>query len=214
MQGKLVPVDKYSSNIKQLDILRRVNVDYSLLCREKVAKKLRNVANKLPNNLKLQVDSAYRTRETQKILYENRKKDVPWLVFNPNTSIPPHCTGGAVDISLVDKNGLEINLSTPFEKFYAEPKLHSNKITNEAQKLRLLLYEAMLEEGFAPNEREYWHFSYGDKMWAEYYKTKVLFEEIELQRNYYFPQYIIIWFKGKRKIWKLINHLFNIKTNY
>ena len=214
MENKLVPVDKYSENIMQLSICKRVSVDYPLLCREIVAKKLAKVCEKLPSNLKLQVDSAYRTRDTQQILYNKRQEHLPGLVFNPSEGIPPHCTGGAVDISLLDENNIEVNLSAPFEKFYDERKLYSDKITKEAQDLRLLLNGAMLGENFAPTEREYWHFSYGDKSWADYYKTEVLFDEVELAGNNYFPQYKIIYFKLMRKIWKFVNYLLNIQTNY
>ena len=37
----------------------------------------------------------------------------------------------------------------------------------------------MLEEGFAPYDGEWWHFSFGDKEWAFYYKKdKALFNQI------------------------------------
>lgn len=214
MVDDLVPVNLYSKDIKQLNILKRVSLEYPLLCRKEVAKKLAEVSKKLPKGLKLQVDSAYRTRKTQEILYKNRRKEVHWLVFNPNSGVPPHCTGGAVDVSLVDEFGKELNLSEPFKKFYDEPKLNSIKITKIARKHRFLLHELMLNVGFAPNEREYWHFSYGDLTWAKHYKKEILYEECSLPNEYYFSKNSIFVYKLIKKIWSFYNKIFRIQTNY
>ena len=37
---------------------------------------------------------------------------------------------------------------------------------------RMLLRKVMMQAGFAPYDGEWWHFSYGDKEWAYYYKKK------------------------------------------
>ena len=128
---------------------------------------------------------------------------------------PPHTTGAAVDISLLDNDGKEINLSDPFLKYYDEPHLISTKITKEAQEKRLLLHKLMTEENFAPNKNEYWHFSYGDNDWAEYYKKKPIYEKsYELPKSYYYPKYKIILIKIYIKLWKITNHLLKIDRSY
>ena len=136
------------------------------------------------------------------------------LVYNPGKGIPPHSTGGAIDVSLLDKDGKEINLSEPFKKFYAEPQLVSDKISRKAQELRHLLNKAMLNEGFAPNPKEYWHFSYGDEMWANYYSNQVYFREIQVPSSYYFPIPKRIYLKILRRMWKLLNSIMRIQQNY
>jgi len=40
---------------------------------------------------------------------------------------------------------------------------------------RRLLCHAMTEEGFAPNPTEWWHYSYGDQMWAALTKNSEAF---------------------------------------
>jgi len=210
----LVNVQKYSPKIKQLPILPRISVDYPLLCRDTVAKMLAKAANNLPSDISLQIDSAYRTRRTQQILWNVRKDVMHDLVYNPAQGVPPHCTGGAVDVSLLDDHNEEINLSEPFTKYYEEPQLISNKITSKAQELRLNLNKVMLDAGFAPHPREYWHFSYGDKMWAAYYKQEPVYDEIDLPKEQYYSMYLRISYKIKRRIFKFISKLLRTKTNY
>lgn len=213
-ENTLVRVTKYSNKIRELPVIKRISVNYPLLCKNIVASMLAEAANKLPDNLFLQVDSAYRTRKTQHILWESRKDIMPGLVYNPENGVPPHCTGGALDVSLVDKNGIEINLSEPFSKYYDEPQLNSQKISPKARDLRVLLNKIMLDVGFAPNQKEYWHFSYGDKMWADYFNQKVKYEEIELPTKYYHSLFQRLYFKTARRLWKLKNKFFSVKTNY
>ena len=180
----LVRVNKYSDKIKELPITKRISVDYPLLCRDDVVKKLASIANKLPGNLFLQVDSAYRTKATEKFLWNLRKDTLPWLAQNPQNGHSSHNTGGTVDVSLADEMGKEINLSEPFQKYYEEPQLISEKITPRAQELRILLNKVMVEEGFSPNPKEYWHFSSGK-----------IYEEIELPKNQYYPLYLRLFFR-------------------
>ena len=72
----------------------------------------------------------------------------------------------------------------------------------------------MLEEGFAPNPREYWHYSYGDKMWSDYTKLKPLYVELDLGSEIYYPILQRTYYKILRKLWKVFNKLFSIQTNY
>ena len=52
-------------------------------------------------------------------------------------------------------------------------------ISEEARTNRRILREAMLAEGFAPYDGEWWHFCYGDKEWAFYYKKdKALYNQV------------------------------------
>src|SRR3989344_6866777 len=103
-QEPLVYVNKYNKNIKELSILKRIVVDYPLLVRETLAKRLSNIEKKLPNNLILQIDSGYRTRKIQKKVWDFRYKQIKLanknlpsskiyqltrqLVFNPAIGIP------------------------------------------------------------------------------------------------------------------------------
>jgi D-alanyl-D-alanine dipeptidase len=45
----------------------------------------------------------------------------------------------------------------------------------------MLLRSVMLQAGFAPFDGEWWHFSYGDREWAYYYKKKyALYSQVSL----------------------------------
>lgn len=43
-------------------------------------------------------------------------------------------------------------------------------VSREAWEARQLLRRAMMSAGFAPFDGEWWHFSYGDKEWARFYR--------------------------------------------
>lgn len=209
-----VRVNKYSNKIRELSILRRITIDYPLLCRDEVAKLLAKVADSLPDNLFLQVDSAYRDKSIEKILFDSRNKIMPGLVQNPKEGHSSHYTGGTVDVSLVDVTGKEINLSAPLEKYYQEPQLISDKISRESQRLRNILNDAMLKVGFAPNSREYWHYSYGNKSWSLYTKKEPFYDYIDIDKSLFYPLYKRIVIRIFRRIWKLYIQLFNVKVNY
>ena len=209
----LVPVIKYSNKIRELPITKRISLDYPLLCRDTVAKKLTYIAEKLPSGLHLQVDSAYRSKKTEQILWNSRKGIIPGLVINPNEGRSSHNTGGAVDVSLTNSGGEEINLSDPFPKYYNEPFLISDKINPKAQELRLVLNKLMLEQGFVAHPKEYWHFSYGDNRWSEQTKNPALYGGLELGKARYFCTLTILYYKVLKKIERLVNKIFNVETN-
>lgn len=212
---------KYNRDILIEPMYKRISLDYPVLVRDAVAAKLGRIAKRLPEDLSLQVDDGYRAHYIQEILWNNRYKEnrknnplltkeelhklTRSLVFNPKEGVPPHSTGGAVDISLVDEKGNEINLSDPFEHYYEEAGLMSNKISKKAQNLRLLLHEAMLSEGFAPLPGEYWHFSHGDRVWGEFYNKKPLFTVEILPDAYYFPLYRRVFNRILHRLWKTFN---------
>ena len=84
---------------------------------------------------------------------------------------PPHSTGGAVDVTLVDDTGQIVNMGSPIDEMSerSHPDYYANSDRPEAQKYhahRQLLQDVMLKVGFQRNPREWWHFSFGDQMWA------------------------------------------------
>jgi D-alanyl-D-alanine dipeptidase len=179
----LVRANSFSKQLRELSPWRRIAVDYPLLVRKSVAKKLANASKLLPSGYYLQVDSGYRDRKIAYMIFNKR----PDIAANPVGTVSSHATGGAVDVTLQDINGKEINLSHPFKKYFDEPKLFSKKISKTSQNLRLILNRAMLKAGFAPHNKEYWHFSYGDERWTKYYKRRVLYKEITLSRRILYP---------------------------
>lgn len=93
------------------------------------------------------------------------------------TAPPPHSTGGAIDLTLrfIDTKE-QLFMGTIFddisETVYTDyyEKLKQKRILslseNEALKNRRLLFWTMKSEGFENYPNEWWHFSYGDQLWA------------------------------------------------
>ncbi len=84
---------------------------------------------------------------------------------------PPHSTGAAVDVTLVDDAGQIVNMGSPIDEMSerSHPDYYANSDRPEAQKYhahRQLLQDVMLKAAFQRNPREWWHFSIGDQMWA------------------------------------------------
>ncbi|HLO84376.1 MAG TPA: M15 family metallopeptidase [Nostocaceae cyanobacterium] len=85
---------------------------------------------------------------------------------------PPHSTGAAVDITLVDENGQVVDMGSPIDEMSERSLPNYYAQSSEGQQYhthRQLLSEVMLKAGFTRNPREWWHFSYGDQMWAWLY---------------------------------------------
>ena len=84
---------------------------------------------------------------------------------------PPHSTGAAVDVTLVDGDGTAISMGSPIDE--PSPRSYPNHFANSmlsAEQVyhhnRQLLRTIMCEAGFCQHPNEWWHFSYGDQMWA------------------------------------------------
>ncbi len=95
-----------------------------------------------------------------------------WAVpsLNPATP-PPHSTGAAIDVTLVNEAGIEVNMGSPIDEIsprsYPDHFTHSSDIKEqEYHQNRQLLWQVMNQAGFQQHPYEWWHFSYGDQLWA------------------------------------------------
>lgn len=84
---------------------------------------------------------------------------------------PPHSTGAAVDITLVDNTGKTIDMGGEIDEISARshPDYYANSIQPVEQQYhshRQLLNDVMLQAGFRRHPNEWWHFCLGDQMWA------------------------------------------------
>jgi D-alanyl-D-alanine dipeptidase len=89
---------------------------------------------------------------------------------NPDTP-PPHSTGAAVDITLVNEKGETLDLGGVIDELSPRsyPNYYQDATVISEQRYhqrRELLREIMLSAGFRQHPQEWWHFSLGDQMWA------------------------------------------------
>ena len=89
-----------------------------------------------------------------------------WAIKPDATYVTPpsrgsmHNRGLAVDIGLADREGLELNMGTPFD-YFGRPAHHDfTGHPKEIQDRRDLLKETMMSAGFGPIRTEWWHYSY------------------------------------------------------
>lgn len=90
--------------------------------------------------------------------------------------MPPHCSGGAVDLTLCTPTGELLDMGTGFDAVDEDSFLINDRISPQAQANRKILMDAMLAQGLAPLPTEWWHYSYGDIRWAAYYGAAVLYD--------------------------------------
>lgn len=121
--------------------------DFGRICA--VSKALKDKLEEISNNelkqrgWKIVITQAYRDYGIQKSLYQALGSKA----CNPDTSICPHMTGGAVDVIFYDSNNKPIN-------YNGSPR------NNEIEKL-------MCSYGFVRYSKEHWHFEYGTNRWKQ-----------------------------------------------
>jgi D-alanyl-D-alanine dipeptidase len=70
-----------------------------------------------------------------------------------------HNRGGAVDISLVDFNGIELDMGTKFDFFGEEASHKYQNLSDEILANRKILKEIMLQNNFKSFDSEWWHYN-------------------------------------------------------
>ncbi len=152
--------------------------------RKRVAEMLAAAAEAFPEGMQLQIMMGFRPLEQQRFMYahimeEFRAKHPEWnkstlhritnQVSAPpeDKCPPPHSTGGAVDVCLVDVGSGEfVDMVSPFEWDETSAPMVTKGLSKEAQANRDLLYKTMAKTGLTNYVGEWWHWSYGDSGWA------------------------------------------------
>ena len=84
---------------------------------------------------------------------------------------PPHSTGAAVDLTLSSSDGTPLAMGGEIDAIGAvsEPQHYAGREDSEARcwhQRRQLLADVMEAAGFAQHPNEWWHYSFGDQLWA------------------------------------------------
>ena len=160
----------------------------NLYARRGVANRLVVAASLLPPGYKLLIWDAWRPLEVQQSLFDSY---VNLLRFqDPNVSeetitefaqtyvsLPnndpvkpsPHFTGGALDLSILNPNGIPLNMGTGFDFFGPEAAtryfedIYVSNDDHEIRDNRRELFSVMTRGGFSGYDEEWWHFDFGNQ---------------------------------------------------
>jgi D-alanyl-D-alanine dipeptidase len=105
---------------------------------------------------KIKLYDCYRPLDIQKKMWTIVSD--PLYVANPSKG-SIHNRGGAVDISLVDHNGVELDMGTPFDFFGIEASHNNKNFSKTILKNRKLLKRIMLRYKFKSFDSEWWHYN-------------------------------------------------------
>lgn len=176
--------------------------------RREVFEMLKCAEKNLPEGYHLRIWDTWRPLALQKELYEVYRQSIidtfnlsilpqseqddfisKYIAIpSENPDLPPaHTTGGAVDLTLIDEDGNELDLGTGFDDFsdkaetdYFEKEEFGGSII---QKNRRILKSAMESAGFTNLPSEWWHYDYGDRNWALYSKKEAIYKGIFKTEN-------------------------------
>jgi D-alanyl-D-alanine dipeptidase len=90
--------------------------------------------------------------------------------FVSPVQVAPHVAAAAVDLTLVDRQGAELDMGTPID---ATPEqsggacyFAAKGVDPDARARRDLMAKALSGAGLVNYPTEWWHWSYGDRYWA------------------------------------------------
>lgn len=109
----------------------------------------------------LKMLDCFRPRPIQQKLWDKFKN--PLYVTDPAKG-SMHNRGAAVDLTIVDANGKQLDMGTPFDYFGKEAHHAYTNLSKEVLANRKLLLETMQAVELHPITTEWWHYSYrGEK---------------------------------------------------
>lgn len=112
---------------------------------------------------KLRIWDAYRPFEVQAFMADKFPEHVEkGYVSHPSEGVATHVRGIAIDLTLVDKNGKELDMGTGFDDMSEQSHHGSGEIKEKnkiAEKNRQILAEIMEKSGFEIYENEWWHYN-------------------------------------------------------
>jgi len=199
-EDPLVNLSRYDFVLEPVYFKQGLSNDARMFLRKSVADKLAKIQKKL-KKYTFKIWDGFRSREVQNAIYETfwnelKGKHPDWDEDRLRTEvgifvtdaknparIPPHSTGGTVDLTLVDAEENELDMGTVFDHFGPEAAslyFENNTGNDLARQNRRILREAMSSEDFAIDPDEWWHFDYGNQKWAvQLIKSEAFFGEAE-----------------------------------
>jgi zinc D-Ala-D-Ala dipeptidase len=154
------------------------------LVRLELARRLESARAALPPGISLRVVEGYRPSHRQQAIIDRYSAEIRAMRsgvseaelrvltsrFVSPIEVAPHVAGAAVDLTLVDSRGEELDMGTAIdatpEQSAGRCYFAADEIGSQARANRDLLARVLTREGLVNYPTEWWHFSYGDRYWA------------------------------------------------
>jgi D-alanyl-D-alanine dipeptidase len=167
-----------------VDLRKQDDSDAFFYLREGLLQRLLKAQAHLPTDLRFLVVEGYRPPGLQHRYFEKyaaslRAEQPGWSDvqirsaasrFVSPPEIAPHSAGAAVDLTLADADGRELDMGT---RMNATPEESAGAcytdaagISEQAREHRDILGRALTAEGLVNYPTEWWHWSFGDRYWA------------------------------------------------
>lgn len=111
----------------------------------------------LGKGFRLKIWDAYRPLSVQKIMWEVLPQDD--FVADPFRGGSIHNGGFAVDVTLVDMEGKELEMPSGFDDFSEKASRNNTTMTEAASRNLSVLTDAMVKHGFRTINSEWWHYN-------------------------------------------------------
>jgi len=109
--------------------------------------------------LRFRIFDAFRPAEAQWKMWKHTPD--PEFLADPRRG-SPHSRGAAVDLTLLDANGAELDMGTGFDTFQKQSHHANTEVSAAAQRNRFLLLGLMTSAGWDFYRNEWWHYQLFD----------------------------------------------------
>lgn len=176
--------------------LRPFSPQCEMVARKTVVEKIYRATSILPDEYSLLICDAYRSTAYQQERWNQRIAEVKAAFPNATlkeietkaarfTARPTgvgsgHQAGAAVDVTLGNRFGEPLDLGTAVKAMNELSPTEAHGLNAVQRNNRRILLDAMCESGFINYPLEWWHYCYGDRMWAAYSAQELaIYDRIE-----------------------------------
>lgn len=177
-------VDVREERELRLDGLKETPEGAYAYLRHGLVERLLFAQDKLPGEYRLLLVEGYRPYDLQEHYFTSYRQQLEALdpeldgvesfqLASRYVSPPvvaPHVSGAAIDLTLVDGSGEQVDMGTPVN---ASPEdsagacyFAADDISSESRHHRQVLSAALRSAGLVNYPTEWWHWSFGDRYWA------------------------------------------------
>ncbi len=164
--------------------------------RTEIRQRIEKASKTLPDGLTFMIYEAYRSRQQQqrlwdpvyaKLKHENPQWHADDLYTEASRWISPpdgfgsgHQAGAAVDITLATLDRHPLDMGTKMNEKSTPLTMTASPVADNIRLNRDILISTLARFGLVNYPDEWWHFSYGDRLWAEVIgRTQAFFAPID-----------------------------------